>query len=75
MPAVTPPREQSPGRLWDEPEVGPSSRYCMEERVYPEYRPCIGVRVMAWLTVRQDILEDQWGEVGELDEGEGIGGC
>ena len=33
------------------------------------------VRVMAWLTVRQNILEDQRGEVGELDEGEGIGGC
>ena len=33
-----------------------------------------GVRVMAWLTVRQNIPEDQQGEVGELDEGEGIGG-
>ena len=33
------------------------------------------VRVMAWLTVRQNIPEDQQGEVGELDEGEGIGGC
>ena len=30
---------------------------------------------MARLTVRQNIPEDQQGEVGELDEEEGIGGC
>ena len=58
VPAVTPPREQSPGWLWDEPEVGPSSRYHMEERVYLEYHPCIG-----WLQYReaykQTLMEDE----------------
>ena len=58
VPAVTLPREKSPGQLWDEPEVGPSSRYHMEERVYPEYCPCIG-----WPQFReaykQTLMEDE----------------
>ena len=58
MPVVTLPRKQSPGQLWDEPEVGPSSRYRMEEQVYLEYRPCIG-----WPQFReaykQTLMEDK----------------
>ena len=39
---MTLPHESSPGQLWKLPEVGPDSRYRMEDRLYPECRPAIG---------------------------------
>ena len=39
---VMPPCESSSGWLWDLPEVGPDSRYRMEEQLYPECHPAIG---------------------------------
>ena len=33
--ATTPPREHSPGRLGEDPEVGPPSRYSVEHRLFP----------------------------------------
>ena len=35
MRADTPPRDLSPGRLGEIPDVGPESRYSMEARLFP----------------------------------------
>ena len=56
--ADTPPRDLSPGRLGELPEVGPESHYSMEARLFPIW-PLDGHPFEQWREARQCVLQEE----------------